>query len=74
MKKLNKLDLGFELCRYSITLRDGMCNERVFETVLRSLGPSELDTVSFALGPGILFHQYMLLNVDFLVDNPVEQR
>ena len=35
-------------CRYSIPLRDGMWNEGVLETVLRSLGPSKLDTVSFA--------------------------
>ena len=50
MTQVNRLDLGFELwhiipCRYSIPLRDGMWNEGVLETVLRSLGPSKLDTV-----------------------------
>ena len=79
MTQVNRLDLGFELwhiipCRYSIPLRDGMWNEGVLETVLRSLGPSKLDTVSFAWGSGITFHQCMLIYVDFLVDNPVEQR
>ena len=54
MTQVNRLDLGFELwhiipCRYSIPLRDGMWNEGVLETVLGSLGPSKLDTVSFAL-------------------------
>ena len=73
MTQVNRLDLGFELwhmhiipCRYSILLRDGMWNEGVLETVLRSLGPSKLNWTLFPLREALGFRYDILTYTNYI--------